>query len=73
LKFSQEVGKYFFRHNKWVGDFSQPIYFAVAGVTRLELAAFPSGMTGRSNQIFYVITAFAVLDSILTLNRITSF
>ena len=42
LKFSQEVGKYILRHKKWVSDFSQPIDFAVAGVTRLELATFPS-------------------------------
>ena len=51
----------------------KPPDFIMAGVTRLELATFPSCLTGRSNQVFYVITAFAILDSILTLNRITSF
>jgi len=38
----------------------------MAGVTRLELATFPSRLTGRSNQSFNIFFAFSRFDLVFT-------
>ena len=38
----------------------------LAGATRLELATFPSGLTGRSNQGIYKLFTFSLLNLLLS-------
>ena len=66
------VGDAILRKKERLRKLSKPLIL-LAGVTRLELAAFPSCLTGRSNQPFYVIAVFAILDSLLSFHRIRSF